>query len=63
MLSKQDLEYHQQRAMAELDQAYRAEGHVAAEAHMLLAKLHMERIKQQDELCGGSIVFAKRAFR
>ena len=49
MLSRQDLEYHQQRASAELDQACRAERGVAADAHRVLARLHMERIKQQDE--------------
>ena len=62
MLSRQDLEYHRQRAMAEMDQAYRTEHHVVAEAHMLLARLHMERIKQQDELCDGSLVTPARAF-
>jgi hypothetical protein len=54
MLSQQDLEYHQQRARAEMDRAYRAEHKVAAEAHMRLAGLHMERLKRQDELCHGS---------
>ncbi len=63
MLSRQDLEYHQQRALAELDQAYRAERGAAADAHMVLASLHMERIKQQDELCGGSLVTRDRACR
>jgi hypothetical protein len=63
MLSEEDLEYHQQRAMAELDQAYRAERQVAAEAHMVLASLHMERIKQQDESCGGSFVVPQRTLR
>ena len=63
MLSRQDLEYHQQRAMAEMDQAYRAERHVVAEAHMVLARLHFERIKLKDELCDGSLVMPERAFR
>ena len=62
MLSTEDLEYHQQRAMAEMDQAYRAERHVVAEAHMVLARLHMQRIKQQDELCDGLVVTPERAF-
>ena len=62
MLSRQDLEYHKQRAMAEMDQACRAERHVVAEAHPRLARLHMERIKQQDELCDGLVVTPERAF-
>ena len=53
MLSPQDLEYHQQRARAEMDRAYRAEHHAVAEAHMRLAGLHMERLKRQDELPRG----------
>ena len=62
MLSEEDLEYHQQRALAELDQANRAERHVAAEAHMALAGLHMDRIRQQDESCSGSFTIPRRAF-
>jgi hypothetical protein len=54
MLSTQDLEYHQQRALAEMDQAYRAERRAVAEAHMTLAGLHMERIKQHDAACHGA---------
>ena len=54
MLSQQDLEYHQQRARAEMDQAYRAVHNSAAEAHMRLAGLHMERLKRVDETCSGS---------
>ncbi|MEA3002866.1 MAG: hypothetical protein QOH81_1654 [Sphingomonadales bacterium] len=36
--------YHQDRARAELDWAYRAEGRAAATAHLLLSSLHMRRL-------------------
>jgi hypothetical protein len=54
MLSNQDLAYHRERARAELDQAYRAEHHSAAHAHMQLAGLHMERLKHIPEGSSGS---------
>jgi len=54
MLSNQDLAYHRERARAELDQAYRAEHHSAAHAHMQLAGLHMERLKHIPEASSGS---------
>ena len=38
-------QYHIDRARAELDLAYRAEVATAAEAHMRLAALHMERVR------------------
>ena len=38
-------QYHMDRARAELDLAYRAEVTSAAEAHMRLAALHMERVR------------------
>jgi hypothetical protein len=40
-----DREYHVQRARAELDWAYRAERREAAEAHLRLSALHMERVR------------------
>ena len=40
-----DREYHVQRARAELDWAYRAERREAAEAHLRLSSLHMERVR------------------
>jgi hypothetical protein len=48
MVSDQDREYHEQRARTEMDQAYRSDHNAAAEAHMRLASLHMERLKRQD---------------
>jgi hypothetical protein len=54
MLSQQDMEYHQERARAEMDQAYGSDSSVAADAHMRLAGLHMARLKGQDELCEGA---------
>ena len=40
-----DADYHVTRARVELDQAYRAEPRAAAEAHMRLYSLHMERAR------------------
>ncbi|HEX9965498.1 MAG TPA: hypothetical protein VGB04_11010 [Allosphingosinicella sp.] len=60
MLSDEDLAYHRTRAQTELDLAYRAERQPVAEAHMRLASLHMERLKRQDEYCGGSALGAGR---
>lgn len=40
-----DAQYHVERARAELDLAYRAEEHAAAQAHMRLSALHMERAR------------------
>ena len=48
------LAYHEQRAREELDRAYRAEHAAASDAHMRLAGLHIERMKQEDGSCGGS---------
>ena len=60
MLSDEDLAYHRSRAQTELDLAYRAEAQSAAAAHMKLASLHMDRLKRQDESCGGSGLNAGR---
>ena len=53
-MSEQDRLYHMERARRELDLAYQAERHAVAEAHMKLSALHMARLKQVDERCGGS---------
>ena len=53
-VSEQDRLYHMERARRELDLAYQAERHAVAEAHMKLSALHMARLKQVDERCGGS---------
>ena len=45
----QDHEYHRGRAQAELDWAYRAENRQAAEAHMRLSAMHMERLRKLHE--------------
>lgn len=39
-----DRVHHRERARAELDMAYRAVTRAAAEAHLRLASLHMERL-------------------
>ena len=48
-MDRNDSEYHTQRARAELDWAYRAENRFAAEAHMRLSAMHMERMRQLKE--------------
>ena len=54
MAIAQDHEYHRQRAQAELDWAYRAEHRQAAEAHMRLAGMHMERLRELKERASAS---------
>jgi hypothetical protein len=54
MLTHQDFDYHRERAQKEMDLAYRSDQQVVVEAHMKLAALHMDRMKQEDESCGGS---------
>jgi hypothetical protein len=54
MLSDHDLTYHRQRARTELDRAHRASHSAAIEAHLTLARLHMERLREEDEACGGA---------
>ncbi|HEY0149602.1 MAG TPA: hypothetical protein VGB70_11455 [Allosphingosinicella sp.] len=51
---EQDRLYHVERARAEMDLAYSAEIHAVAEAHMKLSALHMARLKEADERCGGT---------
>ena len=51
MGSSIDRDYHTQRARLELDLAYRAEHQAAAQAHMRLSALHMERLRQLDPSC------------
>ena len=41
-------DYHLRRARAELDLAYRAECHVASEAHLRLSSLHMQRLNDPE---------------
>jgi hypothetical protein len=45
MSADNEREYHTERARVELDQAYRAESSAAAEAHMKLSSLHMQRLQ------------------
>ncbi len=51
MMTNKDpiVQYHIERARAELDLAYRAEQRCAAEAHMRLSALHMERARRSGE--------------
>jgi hypothetical protein len=49
-----DREYHVERARCELDWAYRAERDTVAEAHLRLSALHMQRLRELDESCGGA---------
>lgn len=51
-----DAEYHQQRARAEMDLAESASCRTAAEAHKKLAGLHIQELKREDEMCGGSSI-------
>jgi hypothetical protein len=45
MLNSADRDYHEERARAELDLAYRAEHKSVAEAHFRLSAMHMERVR------------------
>ena len=47
-------DYHIERARAELDLAYRADARPAAEAHLRLSSLHMERVRQADSSTGAA---------
>ncbi len=49
-MTRPDRDYHMQRARAEMDMAQDAMCETAAEAHMRLSGLHMDRAKQ---LTGG----------
>ena len=51
---EQHLKYHMDRARTELDLAYSASHPFAAQAHMKLSALHMSKLKEMDERCGGS---------
>jgi hypothetical protein len=55
---EQDLQYHQSRAMAELDLAYRADQPEVSDAHAQLAALHMQKL---DELGRRKPVVAPQA--
>jgi hypothetical protein len=45
MENRDDMKFHSDRAMAELDQALSAASHTAAEAHLKLSALHLERMR------------------
>ncbi len=45
MQDRDDVRFHSDRAMAELDLALRAQSSVAAEAHLKLSALHFEKVK------------------
>ena len=51
-----DRDYHMERARSELDWAYRADHDTAAEAHLRLSALHMRRLRELDESCGGATI-------
>jgi hypothetical protein len=53
MLSQSELVYHVERAESEFELARRASTRSAAEAHRKLSALHLEYLKQLDELCNG----------
>ena len=55
-----DRDYHIDRARAELDWAYRADRDVAAQAHLRLSALHLRRLRDLDESCGGASLSAGR---
>jgi hypothetical protein len=59
-MRQEDREYHVERARAELDRAYSANGDAAADAHMRLSSLHMKRLQSADEECDGSGVCRAR---
>jgi hypothetical protein len=44
-MATEDRDYHVERARQELDLSYRAEGRLAAAAHMRLAALHMASVE------------------
>jgi hypothetical protein len=52
----EDRDYHMERARSELDWAYRAEGEAVAEAHLRLSALHMQRLRDLDDRCGGAAI-------
>lgn len=43
---EQDLAYHRQRALAELDRALSADSHKVAQAHLRLSSLHLARAER-----------------
>ncbi len=53
-MTRPDRDYHLQRARAEMDMAQDAVSETAAEAHMRLSGLHLDRVKQ---LTGGHAEF------
>ena len=49
-MADRERDYHRERARAELDHAYRATHQGAAQAHMRLSALHMNRLRELDGL-------------
>lgn len=54
MIDRDESEYHLERARVELDLGFRSEDCRAAEAHIRLSALHMQRMKELDQACGGT---------
>lgn len=59
MFDREEFEHHQERARIELDLGFRSEDQRVAEAHIGLSALHMQRMKELDEACGGSAPAAR----
>jgi hypothetical protein len=49
MASKDDIQFHSERAMAELDRALSASSAAAAQAHFSLSALHLQRMQAVGE--------------
>lgn len=54
MYDRDDSAYHALRARVERETADRAAPSAAAEAHRRLSALHLDRLREIDEGCGGS---------
>jgi hypothetical protein len=46
MTQDRNRDYHLRRAREEIDQAYRADGWTAVNAHLRLSSLHMQRMRE-----------------
>ena len=46
MTEDRNRDYHMRRAREEMDEAYRAAGWTAANAHCRLSSLHMQRVRE-----------------
>jgi len=49
-----DRSYHLERVRSELDIAYHAEAERVADAHLRLSALHIQRLRDLDDDCGGA---------